>query len=72
MIIFIIEKVSIYLYNIEIYLISILIGPQIAWKTVFLIEYAGPLIIHPIFYWLPGLIYGKLATTIEHRSLAQS
>lgn len=25
-------------------------GPQIPWQTVFLVEYAGPLIIHPLLY----------------------
>ncbi|CAD6888371.1 unnamed protein product [Tilletia laevis] len=28
------------------------LGPQISWRTVFLIEYAGPIIIHPLFYFL--------------------
>lgn len=28
------------------------VGPQIAWRTVFLVEYAGPLIIHPVLYAL--------------------
>jgi len=35
------------------------LGPQISWRTVFLIEYAGPLLIHPLFYYFPQLIYGK-------------
>lgn len=35
------------------------LGPQIAWQTVFLVEYGGPLIIHPIFFFLQKLIYGK-------------
>lgn len=30
------------------------LGPQISWRTVFIIEYLGPLIIHPIFYYLSG------------------
>jgi very-long-chain enoyl-CoA reductase len=30
------------------------LGPQISWKTVFLIEYAGPMLIHPLFYILMG------------------
>jgi len=34
------------------------LGPQIAWKTVFLFEYAGPYFIYPIFYFRPWLIYG--------------
>ncbi|GAA5871081.1 hypothetical protein JCM1840_007585 [Sporobolomyces johnsonii] len=33
------------------------LGPQIAWKTVFLTEYFGPLFIHPIFYFGSKLIY---------------
>ncbi|KAK0419599.1 hypothetical protein QR680_014227 [Steinernema hermaphroditum] len=35
------------------------LGPQIGWKTVFLIEYAGPFFIYPIFYMRPSLIYGS-------------
>lgn len=27
-------------------------GPQIAWQTVFLFEYLGPLLIHPVLYYL--------------------
>ena len=27
-------------------------GPQIAWQTVFLVEYLGPLLIHPVLYYL--------------------
>ncbi|OJA13011.1 hypothetical protein AZE42_03532 [Rhizopogon vesiculosus] len=34
------------------------LGPQVSWKTVFLVEYAGPLIIHPAIYYFPELFYG--------------
>ncbi|WFD05792.1 very-long-chain enoyl-CoA reductase [Malassezia vespertilionis] len=28
------------------------LGPQISWRTVFLVEYAGPLFIHPFIYYI--------------------
>lgn len=34
------------------------LGPQILWKTVFLIEYLGPLMLYPLFYMQPRWIYG--------------
>ncbi|KAF9976772.1 3-oxo-5a-steroid 4- dehydrogenase [Actinomortierella ambigua] len=42
------------------------LGPQISWRTVFLVEYAGPLFIHPIFYYLQSLFYGQ---TFEHSQM---
>jgi very-long-chain enoyl-CoA reductase len=39
------------------------LGPQVAWRTVFLTEYAGPLIIHPLAYYLPNIFYGR---SFEH------
>ncbi|GMR34278.1 hypothetical protein PMAYCL1PPCAC_04473, partial [Pristionchus mayeri] len=41
------------------------LGPQIAWKTVFLLEYAGPLFIYPIFYSRPSILYGSGAGAAE-------
>ncbi|KAF9923056.1 3-oxo-5a-steroid 4- dehydrogenase [Linnemannia zychae] len=39
------------------------LGPQISWRTVFLIEYGGPLLIHPLVYCFPKLFYGQ---SFEH------
>lgn len=33
------------------------LGPQISWRTVFVVEYAGPVFIHPIIYALRPYIY---------------
>lgn len=30
------------------------LGPQISWKTVFFVEYLGPILIHPLFYYYYG------------------
>lgn len=35
------------------------IGPQIAWRTVFIIEYLGPLLIHPAIYYARPYIYSN-------------
>jgi len=37
------------------------LGPQVGWGTVFFIEYFGPLLIYPIFYFHVDLIYGSKA-----------
>ena len=34
------------------------LGMQISWKTVFHVEYAGPIIMHALCYYLSELIYG--------------
>jgi very-long-chain enoyl-CoA reductase len=46
------------------------LGPQISWKTVFVVEYAGPLLIHPVFYYLPRLFYGKDVVHSDLQKLA--
>ena len=37
-------------------------GQQIAWRTVFVVEYIGPLIIHPLVYLLRPYIYSSPST----------
>nr|CAG4637159.1 EOG090X097L [Ceriodaphnia reticulata]SVE73047.1 EOG090X097L [Ceriodaphnia reticulata] len=39
------------------------LGPQIAWKTVFLVEYAGPLFVYAWIYTRPWLFYGEDAAS---------
>jgi len=39
------------------------LGPQIAWRTVFLAEYASPLIFYMLLYLRPGIIYGSGAAS---------
>merc|ERR1712137_1173682 len=35
------------------------LGPQISWRTVFALEYLGPMLLYPIFYSQPWWIYGS-------------
>lgn len=39
------------------------LGPQISWRTVFLLEYLGPIIIHPAFYF--GYYQDASKTTVQ-------
>ncbi|EOA91159.1 uncharacterized protein SETTUDRAFT_166959 [Exserohilum turcica Et28A] len=45
------------------------LGPQISWRTVFIVEYLGPLLIHPLFYYGRPLIYGTSAPPSELQKL---
>nr|WHE05772.1 3-oxo-5-alpha-steroid 4-dehydrogenase-domain-containing protein [Flammulina filiformis] len=45
------------------------LGPQLSWKLVFVVEYLGPLLIHPVFYHFPQLLYGK---AIEHSAVQKT
>ncbi|THG95722.1 hypothetical protein EW026_g5975 [Hermanssonia centrifuga] len=42
------------------------LGPQISWRTVFIVEYVGPLIIHPLMYHFPKVFYGG---SVQHSLL---
>ncbi|XP_076353102.1 trans-2,3-enoyl-CoA reductase Sc2 isoform X2 [Tachypleus tridentatus] len=39
------------------------LGPQIGWKTVFLWEYTGPLVLYLVTYLRPALLYGAEAAS---------
>jgi very-long-chain enoyl-CoA reductase len=38
------------------------LGAQISWRTVFLVEYFGPLFIHPLLYYFPQFFYSAAPT----------
>lgn len=42
------------------------LGPQLRWRTVFLTEYTGPLVIYLLFYLRPTIIYGEAASKPMH------
>lgn len=41
------------------------LGLQISWKTVFLLEYLGPLLLYPVFFMQPRIIYGASVDSIQ-------
>lgn len=42
------------------------LGPQISWRTVFVIEYAGPVFIHPLVYALRPYVYSNAPAEGSH------
>ncbi|KAF4552018.1 Enoyl reductase-like protein [Elsinoe fawcettii] len=46
------------------------LGPQIAWQTVFVIEYLGPLLIHPLFYFLRPYVYKNAPAPSQAQTLS--
>ncbi|KAH7075935.1 3-oxo-5-alpha-steroid 4-dehydrogenase-domain-containing protein [Paraphoma chrysanthemicola] len=45
------------------------LGPQISWRTVFIVEYFGPLVIHPLVYFGRPYIYGTRAPASDLQKL---
>ncbi|KAJ8976970.1 hypothetical protein NQ317_018060 [Molorchus minor] len=47
------------------------LGPQIGWNTVFILEYAGPLVIYGLVALRPWLLYGDKGQVMEMTSTAK-
>jgi very-long-chain enoyl-CoA reductase len=47
------------------------LGVQISWRLVFVLEYLGPCIIVPLFWFFPSIFYGEAALHNSTRSKTQ-
>ncbi|XP_076440618.1 very-long-chain enoyl-CoA reductase-like isoform X1 [Babylonia areolata] len=47
------------------------LGPQVGWTTVFLTEYAGPLVIYLVFFIRPAIIYGAGAARLPYADVVK-
>lgn len=46
------------------------LGPQISWKTVFLVEYGGPIIIHALIFFFPSIFFERPKTQYDRLQVA--
>ena len=46
-------------------------GLQIGWTTVFLTEYAGPLVVYLLLYTRPQIIYGEAAVSKPYEAVVK-